>query len=77
MVKRPAQPSVVDDDEGTIFVRKDGEELRAYNYDNDDERRIKMQRARDYVEGWVDSAEKIFSRIDTLMKRIESGEDTR
>ena len=76
-MKRPTQPIVTDDDEGTIFVRKGNGELRAYAYNNDDERRVKMQRARDYVEGYVDATEKFFSRIDTLMKRIEAGEDAR
>jgi hypothetical protein len=36
-----------------------------------------MQRARDYVQGYVDATEKFISRIDNLMKRIKSGEDTR
>jgi hypothetical protein len=76
-MKKPTMPTVVDDDEGTILVMKDGREIRGYAYSNSDERHLKMQRARDYVQGYVDATEKFISRIDNLMKRIKSGEDTR
>jgi hypothetical protein len=47
-------PRVVDDDEGIITVEYDGRELRGFTYNSEDERRIKMVRAREYVEGWYD-----------------------
>jgi hypothetical protein len=29
--------------------------VREYSYQNDDERRVRMVRAREYVEGWCDA----------------------
>ena len=63
---RPKQPTVIDNDEGEITVELNGEELRGWSYKNDDERRTKMLCAREYVEGWCDASEKIFSGLDTL-----------
>jgi hypothetical protein len=69
------RPTVVDDDNGTITVQILGEEIRGWSYSNDDERRVKMQRARDYVEGWCDASEKIFSIFKRLLnKGVSEGE---
>jgi hypothetical protein len=51
------QPRVTDDDKGDITVTFNGEELRGWSYANDNERRIKMIAAREYVEGWCDGRE--------------------
>lgn len=48
------QPRVTDNDEGEITVALDGKELRGWSYASDDERRVKMLCAREYVEGWCD-----------------------
>ena len=47
-------PRVTDNDTGEITVALDGRELRGWSYASDDERRIKMLAAREYVEGWCD-----------------------
>lgn len=47
-------PRVTDNDQGEITVSLDGEELRGWSYENDDQRRAKMLQAREYVEGWCD-----------------------
>jgi hypothetical protein len=48
---------LTDNDRGEITVSLDGRELRGWSYANDAERRAKMLQAREYVEGWCDSAE--------------------
>ena len=64
---RPEQPAVIDNDDGEITVELPrGTELRGWSYKNDDERRVKMGHAREYVEGWCDAVEKIFTAFDTL-----------
>lgn len=45
---------VTDNDQGEITVSLDGKELRGWSYADDNERRIKMVFAREYVEGWCD-----------------------
>jgi hypothetical protein len=49
-------PRVTDNDHGEITVKFDGHELRGWSYANDAERRDKMMRAHEYVEGWCDGA---------------------
>jgi hypothetical protein len=51
----PKQPRVIDNDRGGVFVTYEGRQVRGWSYQNDDERRIKMGYAREYVEGWMDS----------------------
>jgi len=63
---KPKQPRVIDNDEGEITIELDGEELRGWSYKNETERRTKMLCAREYVEGWCDATEKIFSGITAL-----------
>lgn len=67
-------PRITDNDDGVITVTVGKTEVRVYAYTDDNGRRIKMQRAREYVEGWIDGQGKIISRIDNLMKAIQSGE---
>jgi len=62
------RPRVYDNDRDEVTVKLDGQELRGWSYTSDNERRIKMLCAREYVEGWVDAAEKIFSRFDHLTR---------
>lgn len=57
---KPAKenPRVTDNDAGEITVTLDGKELRGWSYANDNERRIKMMFAREYVEGFCDGRDK-------------------
>lgn len=65
---RPKQPRVIDDDDGSITVEHPpGIELRAWTYDNEDERRKKMLCAREYVEGWCDAVDTLFAGLDKLI----------
>jgi len=66
---RPENPTVVDDDEGIVSVVLRGCELRGWCYNSDDERRIVMVNAREYVEGWCDAVEKIYSGFDSLLAK--------
>jgi hypothetical protein len=52
-----SNPRVTDNDRGEITVTFDGKELRGWSYADDNERRIKMAFAREYVEGWCDGKE--------------------
>jgi hypothetical protein len=45
-------PRVTDNDKDEITVTLDGRELRGWSYANDDERRLKMQMAHEFAEGW-------------------------
>lgn len=51
------QPKVTDNDHDTITVEHGGKVVREYSYRNDGERRERMVRAREYVEGWCDGRE--------------------
>ena len=62
---------VIDNDEGIITVKLtanlgNNKELRGWCYDNDDQRRTKMQLAREYVEGWCDGMDHFFIENPTL-----------
>lgn len=63
------QPKVTDNDRDEITVTNAGKELRGWSYANEDERRLKMLMAREYVEGWCDGgkdrAERIKYSLDT------------
>ena len=63
------QPRVIDNDQDTITVEHGGKVVREYSYRNDDERRERMVRAREHVEGWCKGgsakAERIKYSIDT------------
>lgn len=45
-------PRVVDNDRDEITVMLDGAEIRGWSYTNEQERRVKMLCAREFVEGW-------------------------
>ena len=48
------RPRVYDNDRGTVLVSLHGRQIRAWSYQNDSERRLKMMYAREYIEGWCD-----------------------
>jgi hypothetical protein len=48
------RPRVTDNDKGSIFITWQGKQIRGYSYQSDNERRMKMVYAREYIEGWVD-----------------------
>ena len=50
-------PRVKDNDLNTITVTLDGKELRGWSYENEAERRIKIGKAREFVEGWLYGSE--------------------
>jgi hypothetical protein len=45
-------PRVTDNDRDEITVTVDGKELRGWSYSSDQERRVKMLCAREFVEGF-------------------------
>ena len=49
-----ARPRVIDNDRGAVIVTWQGRQIRAWSYQNDDERRLKMGYAREYIEGWME-----------------------
>jgi hypothetical protein len=48
------RPRVIDNDRGAVIVTWQGQQIRAWSYNNDTERRTKMMYAREYIEGWYD-----------------------
>lgn len=47
-------PRLVDNHYGNIAVMLDGNELRGWSYDSDDEQQLKIRMALEYVKGWCD-----------------------
>lgn len=52
-----ADPKITDNDQGTISATVRGKEVRAWSYKDDAERRVKMQMAHEFAEGWFQAAE--------------------
>ncbi len=50
-----AHPRVIDNDRDEIIITMDDKELRGWSYSSEYERREKMRRAREYIEGWCDA----------------------
>jgi hypothetical protein len=55
MTTKLDRPRVIDNGRGAVIVTFDGQQIRAWSYQNDDERRRKMLLAHEYIEGWCDS----------------------
>jgi hypothetical protein len=53
------RPRVIDNDRGGVIVTWQGQQIRAWSYQNDTERRTKMMYAREYIEGWCDGKDYI------------------
>jgi outer membrane receptor for ferric coprogen and ferric-rhodotorulic acid len=51
------QPRVTDNDKDEITVSLNGREIRGWSYATDDERRLKMQMAHEFAEGWFQATE--------------------
>ena len=51
-------PTITDNDKGTVHVTYRGHKVRSWLYASDDERRLKTRLAHEYVEGWVDGYRK-------------------
>lgn len=56
-VEALATPHVIDNDLNEITVTLGGKELRGWSYSNDQERRVKMLCAREFVEGFCTGRE--------------------
>jgi len=50
-------PRVKDNDRDEITVTLGGKEIRGWSYENEAERREKIGKAREFVEGWFQCAE--------------------
>lgn len=66
------QPRVTDNDNGEITVTIDDQEVRGWSYANDNERRVKMLAAREYVEGWCDGRDALASRYQRKLATVIS-----
>ena len=49
-----SRPRVTDNERGAVIVTWQGRQIRAWSYQNDDQRRLKMMYAREYIEGWCE-----------------------
>lgn len=61
-------PRVTDNDSGEITISLNDRELRGWSYSSDDERRVKITAAREYVEGWCDARDDLAG----LVKEFEA-----
>lgn len=63
-------PKIVDDDKGEISAMLYGKQLRGWFYKNDAERRLKMQMAHEFAEGWFVARERLKEKIDLRLNAI-------
>lgn len=49
---KPDHLRLVDDDHGEITITIEGREIRGWSYANENERRVKMLAAREFIEGY-------------------------
>ena len=56
-------PRVTDDDDSNISLTHCGKEIRSFYYESEDQRRMKMLMAREYVEGFGDG----YDHMDTTL----------
>ena len=64
-------PRVKDNDRDEITVTLDGKEIRGWSYENEAERRVKIGKAREFVEGWLECAKA--NSNAALKKALEEG----
>jgi hypothetical protein len=65
------QPRIIDNDSDTIFIRLGDTPIRSWNYENTNERLLKMHLAREFVEGWHEAfAHLTLDDIPELMARV-------
>lgn len=53
-----SDPKITDNDAGEISATVAGSEVRGWSYKDDAERRMKMQMAHEFSEGWFQATEK-------------------
>lgn len=59
-------PRVTDNDRDEITVTMNGKELRGWSYSSDQERRVKMLYAREFVEGYCAGADEFERDLEEL-----------
>jgi hypothetical protein len=75
-------PRVIDNDRDEISVMLGDRELRGWSYRDETERRAKIGRAREYIEGWCDCLReevaqmKAALHIDDVRSAIARAEDS-
>lgn len=81
MSEQEHTPKVIDNDNGEISVALDGQQVRAWSYQDRAEFRVKMLAAREFVEGWYqrgvrDAAERDRLRVlnTELRRALESSQ---
>jgi len=56
-------PHITDNDVGEITVTVNGSVIRGWSYKDDAERRVKMQMAHEFAEGWLQAVEATTVRL--------------
>jgi len=51
------RPRVIDNGRGAVIATFDGRQIRAWTYQSEESRRLKMGYGPEYIEGWVDGRE--------------------
>ena len=51
------RPRVFDNGRGAVLVTWQSRQIRGYSYQNDDERKLKIKYAHEFVEGWIEGRE--------------------
>lgn len=67
---KPNNVRVTDNDQGEISVTIDGCELRGWSYSNEDQQRMKMLCAREFVEGWYVGYSAGMDRVAVMIDRF-------
>ena len=65
-----SDPRIIDNDAGEITATVASREVRGWSYKNDAERRIKMQMAHEFAEGWFQAATRLRTTITLRLEAI-------
>ena len=60
------RPRVFDNNRGAVLVTWNGRQIRGYSYQSDEQRRLKIRLAHEFVEGWIDGDESAFGNCGRL-----------
>ena len=57
MTEDTKRPRVYDNRRGAVLVVWEDRQIRGYSYQNEEQRRLKIKYAHEFVEGWIEGRE--------------------
>lgn len=65
-----ATPRIVDNDRDEITAMLNGMEIRGWSYENEAERRVKIQMAHEFAEGWYQAVKSQLANLDPDANKV-------